>query len=81
MNTVRIVALMTCSAILTGCQPPFGTVQPAGSSAGKCDASPIQTLIGEQASPALFDQARRKSKAAIARIVRRGGIVTLEYNA
>ena len=81
MNIVRLAALMACNAILTGCQPPFGTVQPAGSNAGKCDASSIQTLIGEQASPALLDQARRKSKAAIARIVRPGDVVTMEYNA
>ena len=81
MNLVRSAVLMACSAILIGCQPSLDTVQATGSSAHQCDASSIQTLVGEQASPALLDQARRKSGAAIARIVRPEDIVTLEYNA
>jgi len=81
MNLVRLAALMACSSTLFGCQPPPNTAQVTGGSSSQCDASLIRTFVGEQASPELLDQARRKSKAATARIVRPGEVVTLEYNA
>jgi len=81
MNLVRPAALIACCSILIGCQPSPSTAQATGGSASQCDASLAQTFVGEQASPELLDQARRKSKAATARIVRPGEVVTLEYNA
>lgn len=82
MQAIRSTALMLYSAILIGCQSsPSEPVQTSGESAGQCNASALQKLIGERASPALLDQARRQSGAAVARILRPGDIVTLEYNA
>ncbi len=81
MKLIRSVALMACSAILIGCQASLDTLQATEGSAAQCDASSIQALVGKQASPALLDQARRKSGAVTARIIRPGDIVTLEYNA
>ncbi|WP_181298728.1 I78 family peptidase inhibitor [Pseudomonas sp. Q2-TVG4-2] len=82
MQAIRSTALMLYSAILFGCQSsPSEPVQTPGESVGQCNASALQKLIGERASPALLDQARRQSGAAVARILRPGDIVTLEYNA
>jgi hypothetical protein len=80
MSAIRSIQLMLYTAILIGCQSsPSEPGQ--GGIAGQCDASAVQKLVGEQASPALLDQARRESGAAIARILRPDDIVTLEYNA
>jgi hypothetical protein len=80
MQAIRPITLMLYGAILVGCQSsPSEPDQ--GSVAGQCDASAVQKLVGEQASPLLLEQARRESGAAIARILRPGDIVTLEYNA
>lgn len=82
MQAIRSTALMLYSAILIGCQSsPSEPVQTPGESAEQCNASALQKLIGERASPALLDQARRQSGSAVARILRPGDIVTLEYNA
>jgi len=81
MQAIRSTALILYSAILIGCQSsPSEPVQAPEDTAGQCDASAVQKLVGEQASPALLDQARRESGAAVARILRPGDIVTLEYN-
>lgn len=47
---------------------------------GQCNAAAVQDLIGKQANPEMLDQARRESRASIARILRPEDIVSLEYN-
>ncbi|WP_222908535.1 I78 family peptidase inhibitor [Pseudomonas sp. DNDY-54] len=80
MQPIRSIALMLGGAILIGCQS--SQTEPAlVQTAAQCHSSIVQGLVGELASPATLDQARRESGAAVARILRPGDIVTLEYNA
>ena len=52
-------------------QPPIGT----------CDASRVQSAIGQQASPAVLEQVTLGSGAQSARVVRPGEAVTMDFNA
>jgi hypothetical protein len=45
----------------------------------RCDAAAAARLIGKKASPALGEQAKRLSGAAMVRIIRAGDPVTSDY--
>ncbi|MFP5330070.1 MAG: I78 family peptidase inhibitor [Alphaproteobacteria bacterium] len=61
------------------------TAQPApvdgGSPNGTCDPSNIQQFVGRERSPALEEEMRRVSGAAIVRWVPHGTMITMEYRA
>lgn len=81
MQAIRLTVLMVLSSALIGCQSQsVEPIQNSNDTAGRCNASAVQKFVGEQASPELLDQARHQSGAAIARILRPGDFVTLEYN-
>ncbi|WP_407353548.1 I78 family peptidase inhibitor [Luteimonas sp. R10] len=44
-----------------------------------CDADPVQSLVGQQADDALVEQARTGAGAEIARVLKPGQMVTMEY--
>ncbi len=80
LPSIGLLAL--CAAALTGCQSaPSELGSSPRNASGQCNAEAVQGLVGKQADPETLDQARRESGAAIARILRPGDIVTLEYNA
>ncbi len=79
MKTTCSITLMLCCTLLAGCES-LRTPAPQGSG-DQCNASAVEKFVGEQASPDLLDRARRESGATVARILRPGDIVTLEYNA
>ncbi|MCQ4314610.1 peptidase inhibitor I78 family protein [Stutzerimonas zhaodongensis] len=83
MQTIHSIALLTfCAGALIGCQSPTSdTGRSPQPSSGLCNVEYVEDLIGIQVSPEIQDQARIKSGAAIARVLRPGDIVTLEYNA
>lgn len=72
-----ICSMTLCCIVLTGCQ---SATTPQGS-ADRCNASAVEKFVGKRANPDLLDRARRESGATVARILRPGDIVTLEYNA
>ena len=79
MQELKLSTLVFLTSMLIACQfQP--ALQESKDQAGLCNASAVQTLLGEQASPELLDQARRESGAPVARIVRPGDVVTLEHN-
>jgi hypothetical protein len=81
MQPIRPTVLTLLSLALIGCQSqPEKPVQGSNYIEGRCNASAVQRLVGEKASPELLDQARDQSGATVARILRPGDIVTLEYN-
>lgn len=80
MQIPRPLALLLLASTLIGCQSQRSESLPPLDPAGRCNASAVQDLIGEQASPALLDQARQRSGAKVARILRPDEVVTLEYN-
>jgi hypothetical protein len=71
--------------VLAGCAPatpPAEEVQvpkDQAAEAGSCDAAKAQSLVGEQESAAIAEQARQKSGARTVRWLRPGQIVTMEY--
>ena len=79
MKTARTNILILLGLALAGCQLAPSTQLPLA--AGDCSSASVQDLIGKPASPELLDQARRDSGARMARLLRPGDIVTLEYNA
>lgn len=58
----------------TGAAPP----PPAGAS---CEADPARVVVGQVASASVVEDARRRAGAHMARVIRPGQAVTLEYNA
>ncbi|RRV16968.1 I78 family peptidase inhibitor [Pseudomonas saudiphocaensis] len=79
MKTTRTSILILLGVALAGCQALTPDHSP--SAAGDCNAAAVQELVGKQASPELLDQSRRDSGARVARLLRPGDVVTLEYNA
>lgn len=47
---------------------------------GKCDASQLQSLIGQPLTDALSAQAREEAKASEVRVLEPGQMVTMEFN-
>lgn len=53
----------------------------SGRSTGKtCDATGLQSQIGQKATPAVLEDLRGRSGATTGRILRPGQLVTMEYN-
>lgn len=79
MKTIVLMLAMAtagCASIQT--EEP----QPAPPGEGAmCDAAPAQSLIGRSASDDLLEEGKRLSGAEIARFLRPGQVVTLEYRA
>ncbi|MFY3135509.1 I78 family peptidase inhibitor [Achromobacter xylosoxidans] len=53
---------------------------PSGSARKTCDASALQSQIGQKATQSVLEDLRTRSGAATARILRPGQLVTMEYN-
>lgn len=52
-----------------------------GSARGKsCDAGPLQSQIGQKATPSVMEDLRTRSGSTSARMLRPGQLVTMEYN-
>ncbi|MNT66866.1 Peptidase inhibitor I78 family protein [compost metagenome] len=52
-----------------------------GSSTGKtCDAGPLQSQLGQKATPSVMEDLRTRSGSTTARMLRPGQVVTMEYN-
>ena len=50
-----------------------------GKPTGECSAKGLDDLIGRDATPALVSRAKRRAGASVARVLRPGQIVTMEY--
>ena len=66
--------------VITACT---GTLAPAppGRGGNECKAADAQFAVGQNADAALLEQARQRSGSRIARILRPGQMVTMEYSA
>ncbi len=62
--------------VLAGCTP----VEPLpGVPTGKCTTAGLANLVGRDASAGLVSRARRRAGASVARVLRPGQIVTMEF--
>lgn len=58
------------------------TAEPeAGAGPGACDAEPVQRFVGELYTPELGEEARVAAGARVARALRPGEVVTMEFSA
>ena len=70
--------LVLIGFLATACTP----VAPLpGPPQGKCDTAALGNLIGRVATPMLVNRAQHRARASMARILRPGQIVTMEYRA
>ncbi|MET0268868.1 MAG: I78 family peptidase inhibitor [Sphingomonas sp.] len=77
--TPALLVLLAGCATMTDTPPDPNVPDPTPT--GRCDAAPAQGLIGKPGSSALVETARRSSGASIARMLRPGEMVTMEYRA
>ncbi|MDB6445362.1 MULTISPECIES: I78 family peptidase inhibitor [Pseudomonas] len=80
----KLASLSTVLAavVLSGCSSTAETTaDPVAGEAGsgRCEAKAAEFAIGKQASPQLLEQARSRSGAQVARILKPNDMITLEY--
>ena len=83
-TTLRFVAPLLIVGLLAACaQAPQSAASSAasGASAGACNAAGAQFAVGRSADATLVEQARQRSGSQMARVLRPGQAVTLEFNA
>ena len=88
MNSIflRFAAPLSMVCLLAACAqaPPSAAGAAAASSsasAGTCSAAGAQFAVGRSADATLVEQARKRSGAQMARVLRPGQAVTMEFNA
>lgn len=85
MRLRHAACVLTPLVLLAGCSGygPQGAATPAPwtPKGGTCDAAPAQSAVGQNASASVVEQARNRSGALMARILRPGQMVTKEYDA
>lgn len=76
MKKALIVALALTMFAAAACAP----VAPLpGVPTGECSAKNLGDLVGHSATPALVNRAKRRAGDSVARILRPGQVVTMEY--
>lgn len=81
-----LIAAGLCSLAVACAQPtpppgsPASPAPPPPAMAGECDASRIQDLVGRPFSDALLEQARTRAGARVARTLRPGQAITMEFS-
>ncbi len=81
VTLAAVLALAGCSSSGggSGTQDSSGSGSPVATSDGRCNADGAQFAVGQPATPQLLDQARSRSGAQLARILKPHDIITLEY--
>lgn len=74
-----LLIITACTGTLA--QAPAPAPAPSGRGGNECKAADAQFAVGQNADAALLEQARQRSGSRIARILRPGQMVTMEYSA
>ncbi|WP_132979502.1 I78 family peptidase inhibitor [Pigmentiphaga sp. D-2] len=80
---IRSAFALATLAFAAGCAAPVpvADTQPAAQAPqGQCQADAAQTLVGQQLSSVLVEEARKASGAGSARVLRPGQAITMEFN-
>ena len=81
---LRFAAPLLMACLLAACAqspPSAGGTAASSPSAGTCSAAGAQFAVGRSADATLVEQARQRSGAQMARVLRPGQAITLEFNA
>lgn len=83
---LKIILTGAAAWLLVGCTTPSppsaGTgAAPSGPTAGVCNAQGAQFAVGKTAGASVVEQARQRSGSYMARVLRPGQMVTMEFNA
>lgn len=76
VSTAAVLALAACATSHDGTAAAPGA---PSDTAGQCDASQAQSVIGQQASEAVLAQARTAAGAGTVRALKPDDVVTMEY--
>ena len=74
-----LLVITACTGTLA--PAPLPAPAPPGRGDNECKAADAQFAVGQNADAALLEQARQRSGSRIARILRPGQMVTMEYSA
>jgi len=78
LPSTLVLALAACTATpATSVPPPMTDPQPP--TAAQCNVEPARALVGKQGSAENVEEARRRSGATVARVIKPGMMVTMEY--
>lgn len=87
-HSLQILALASAAVMLTACSSvPFGPAkssapeQPKPRAEQRCDAARAQWAVGKTNTEHNINEARQRAGAYMARVLRPGQPVTLEFNA
>jgi len=76
MTKFLIVVLGLTMFAVAACAP----VAPLpGAPTGQCSAKGLDSMVGQLATPSLVNRAKRRAAASVARVLKPGQIVTMEY--
>ncbi|MGQ2979693.1 MAG: I78 family peptidase inhibitor [Polaromonas sp.] len=78
LGSVAAALLVACT---TPAPPPATGPVPGGPAAGVCNAQGAQFAIGKAAGASVVEEARQRSGAYMARVLRPNQVVTMEFNA
>ncbi len=83
---LKIILTSAAAWLLVGCttpaSPPPGTGSaPAAPTADVCNAQGAQFAVGKTAGASVVEEARQRSGSYMARVLRPGQMVTMEFNA
>lgn len=84
---VRIIGMLVLMTVIHGCAGSSGqstaeTGQQGGSDAlQRCDATPVQRWVGREMTATAEAEILKASRAEVARLVRPGEAVTMDYRA
>ncbi|MCY1269180.1 Peptidase inhibitor I78 family protein [compost metagenome] len=77
---IPLVALFAV-ALLAGCSSTEErSASPDAAASGRCNAEPLQSLVGRTVSASLLQEAKRTSGAQVARVLRPNDVMTMDYN-
>ena len=80
--TFPLLCALVGLTVLAGCSSPHPHASPVWQpQGGTCSAGPAQSVVGQQATASVMEQARLRSGALMARILRPGQAVTKEFDA
>ena len=76
-----LLVITACTGTLAPAPAPLPAPAPPSRGDNECKAADAQFAVGQNADAALLEQARQRSGSRIARILRPGQMVTMEYSA